>query len=309
MPTPSKPEIFKILNATRQKPDNQLPLFPDAHPNNTCNEYWLYSDLHNLYGEIYFPTQPSFSAHIWQNLAMPTPKKTTRAFPNLRATDINFYNNHVTLITHPYTLGNHHFKNAKDFKLSRYACWCMSRQNPYMIFARTYFIAPVIKQDIDFNELNNHCYQFARVNLRAQLAKSEKAINAILYKNNCDHHDFKIKMSIALFGDTPGAVLDKNGLNAFQKPISDYMGAATLYERNNALRNTITTINHTPEITPTQIFDIAYNEMHNAQKRLTQNLHIAPINDIQKHSVHNVQSHLTRTEHAFINKYAFEKLR
>lgn len=310
MPAPSKPEIFATLNAKRIKTDDQLSLFPETHPHNTCNEYWLYSDLHNLYGEILFPTQPSFSAHIWQSMVMPSTPEPTRAFPKLQPTDIDFYNNHVALITHPYTLGNHHFKNAKDFKLSRYACWCMSRSNPNMIFSRTYFIAPIIDPHMSFEQMNAYCYQFARIHLREQMSRQEKRINAILYKHNCNFNDFKQSTTIALFGNTPGTILNQNGLSTnSKKPLSDYMGAATLFERTRALKMAIDKINHTPNITKTQIYDITCTEMSHARSRAIQNMHIDPANDISRIPVQKTQSVLMQTERDFINKYAFEKLR
>ena len=310
MPAPSKPEIFATLNATCIKPDNQLSLFPEAPINNTCNEYWLYSDLHNLYGELLFPTQPSFSAHIWQNMVMPRTQEPTRTFPKLQPTDIDFYNNHVALITHPYTLDNHHFKHAKDFKISRYACWCMSRNNPNMIFSRTYFIAPIINPHMSFDQMNTYCYHFARVHLREQLSRQEKRINAIVYKHDGNFHDFKKLTTIALFGDTPDIILNQNGLSTnSKKPLADYMGAATLFERTRALEQAICKISHTPNITKTQIYDITCTALSHARNRTIQNMHINPANDIFQIPVQKAQSLLMQTERDFINKYAFQKTR
>ncbi len=311
MPAPSKPEIFATLNAKRIKTDDQLTLFPETHPHNTCNEYWLYSDLHNLYGEILFPTQPSFSAHIWQNMVMPSTPEPTRAFPKLQPTNIEFYNNHIALITHPYTLDNRHFKSSKDFKLSRYACWCMSRSNPNMIFSRTYFIAPIIDPHMSFEQMNAYCYQFARIHLREQLSRQEKIINAIAYKNKIDFNEFRRINRAALFADhSKSHIAARNDFYISRNtPLADHMGAATLYTRTQALENAIAKINHTQPINSRKILEIIFTELDNARINMTKNLHIRPEDDISRIPVQKTQSLLMQTERDFINKYAHQKMR
>ena len=310
MPAPSKKTIYETLNATQIKNSQTLSLFPDTYPIDSTSEGWLYSDLHNLFDEILFPTQPSFSAHIWQNMVMPTLHNSRRSFSQLQPTNIDFYNNHVIQITHPYTLGTHHFKHAKDFKLSRYACWCMSRNNPNMIFTRTYFISPIINPKMSFNEMDTWCYQFARINLREQLAHHEKIMNAILYKHQCNFHNFKQITSIALYGDTPSVIRHKCGLSTTNnKPLSDYMGAATLFCRTRTLKRIIKQIPTTHNISTSEIYDIAYDEFSAERNHMIQNMHVNPSDDIFKTSIQQTQSKLKQTERDFILKYGFQKLR
>ncbi len=309
---PHKETIFKTLNQTRIAPPSAAPtLFPEIHPHSTNTDSWLYSDLHNLFGETSFPTQPSFSAHIWQNLVMPCTSNSKRGTPQLSPTNINFYNDHVVQLNHPYTLDNHHFKCAKDFKLSRYACWCMSRNNPNMIFSRTYFISCIIDPHMDFATMNSWCYQFARPALRQQLAKCEKIINAIAHKNKIDFNEFRRINRAALFADhSKSHIAERNDFYiSHNTPLADHMGAATLYARTQALKNAIAEINHTHQINSKKILEIIFTELDSARINMIKNLHIQPEDDIFRISAPQVQSKLMQTERDFINKYAFEKLR
>jgi hypothetical protein len=241
---------------------------------------------------------------------MPDTINNKRGFPQLNHTSIDFYNNHVIQITHPYTLGNHHYKHAKDFKLSRYACWCLSRNNPNMIFSRTYFISPIIKPDMTFNEMNTWCYQFARINLRKQLAQLEKILNGILYKHHINFRDFQEQATITLFNETPAAIRNQNSLSRTnKKPLADYMGAATLFTKQRALKSIIDTINQYKYITPEIIYNIASEEFARAHTYAEKNLHTPPINDIQKSTTQQIQSTLTEIERKFITKYASQKIR
>ncbi len=311
MPTPSKSEIFTTLNAYRIKSDNQLSLFSETCADNIANESWLYSDLHNLYGETKFPTKPSFSAHIWQNMVTPSASNSKRGFPELNPVNIDFYDQHVAQITHPYTLGQHRYKNAKDFKLSRYACWCMSRNNPNMIFSRTYFISPIINPTMDFETMEKLSYQFARVYLRDKLSKYEKKINGIAYKHHINFNEFRNCNRAALFGDHNKAhIAERRDFYISPRtPLADHMGAATLYARTNALHNAIQRINSIQRIRPDQIFEIIFTELNTARTQMitTQNIH--PENDISCTPAPQIKSQLMRTERDFINKYAFQKLR
>lgn len=311
MPAPSKETIFETLNRKQISPTHTSSLFPEIETATSISEYWFYSDLHNLYGEIQFPTQPSFSAHIWKNLVMPLPSNSKRGFPQLIPTDINFYNKHITQISRPYTLDTHQYKHAKDFKLSRYACWCMSRNDPNMIFSRTYFISPILAPNMSFNDINLWCYQFARINLREQLSKYEKIINGIAYKHKINFNKFRNLNRAALFGDhSKSHIAEQNDFYISPNtPLADHMGAATLYTRSHALYNAITKINQTHPINSETILETIFNELNTARTNMIKNLHIYPEHDIYQTSAPQIQSKLMRTERDFINKYSLQKTR
>lgn len=309
---PSKETIFYTLNQKRISPPAATEtLFPELFTDEYDITRWMYSDLHNLFGETVFPTHPSFSAHIWQNLVMPIPTKSKRSTPQLTPPDTKFYDVHIKTITHPYHLGAQNYKKAKDFKLSRYACWCMSRNNPYMIFSRTYFISPVINPTMDFDTMKKLSYQFARVYLRSQLSKQEKIINGIAHKYKIDFNEFRRVNRAALFADhSKSHIAERNDFYISPNtPLADHMGAATLHARTGALIRAIQHINQTPKINGDKILEILFSELNSARVKMITQQNTSPEDDIFQTPAPHVKTQLTHTERDFINQYAFQKSR
>ena len=315
MALPKKSTIFETLNAKRHRidEDTQFSLFPDLCANTPTihSEYWYYSDLHNLYGNQYFPVAPNMNAHTWENLFMPSPKKSTRATPQLIPTALPFYDGHVATIRHEYTLDHISYKHAKDLRLSRYACWCMSRQNPAMIFSRTYFISPIINPRMKFDEMRHLSYQFARVHLREKLTNYEKIIAGILKTHNADFRQFNHAMTRALFYNY--SANDLKDIHRIQikpnDPLANYMGAATLNARINAIHNAVEHFKRATKPNLATFEQILYHELINARVREIHDTSIRPEQDIFPTPISQVQSQLMRTERDFILKYGNEKIR
>lgn len=314
MTLPKKSVIFETLNKTQQPPRTspQLDLFPELCDTNTTNtDYWYYSDLHNLFGKAYFPTEPDFHSHIWQKLVMPVGQKTKQSFPQLAPTNIDFYNQHITTIHHPYTLNGHTFKNTKDLKVSRYAAWCLCRQNPYLIFARTYFIAPAISPNLSFDELKGHSYQFARLYLRNELAKNEKAISAISLRYGGEYNLINTLTCNAMFeGYSIRSLKNTNRIpNKQHAPLSNYLGAATLNAKSIAIKKTIKRFDQSNTKNLDALCEIFYDELTKQRIKLKTEQNIIPLDDIYQTPITQVQSLLTRTERDFILKYANTHIR
>ena len=315
MALPKKSVIFDTLNAKRHRidEDTQFSLFPDVCANTPTihSEYWYYSDLHNLYGEHYFPIAPNMNAHTWQNLVMPATTKPQRGTPQLIRTDLPFYDGHVATIRHEYTLDRTAYKHAKDLRLSRYACWCMSRNRPSMIFSRTYFISPVINPRMKYDDMKKLSYQFARVYLRDKLTHYEKIIAGILKKHNADFRQFNHAMTRAFFYNYGANDLKEiHGLQIKPNdPIANYLGAATLNARINALDNAIEQFKRAKKQNIATFEQIVYNELVNARVREIHDQNIRPEQDIFRTPVSQIQSELSRTERDFIFKYSNEKIR
>ncbi|MFQ6702613.1 MAG: hypothetical protein ACLRFO_00210 [Alphaproteobacteria bacterium] len=315
MALPSKQIIFETLNANRHRidEDTQFSLFPNLRADSPTihSEYWYYSDLHNLYGEHYFPIAPNMNAHAWERLAMPVQKQQQRGTPQLIRTDLSFYEGHVATIQHGYKLDCHTYKHTKDLQLSRYACWCMSRNNPAMIFSRTYFISPVITPQMKFDDMKKLSYQFARIHLREKLTRYEKIIAGILQKHGGSFRQFNHAMTRAFFYN-----YSANDLKEIHRirtkpndPIANYMGAATLNARISALRNGIEKFNQVHYKNLPTFEQIIYNELINARVHEIHNHNIRPEQDIFQTPVSQIQSQLMRAERDFILKYSNEKIR
>ena len=307
MPIPSKAVIFETLNQTRHVPDIQPTLFdPIDHEHN--NEYWHYSDLHNLMGEGCFPTVNGMENHTGHSLTMPYDNKIK--ITHVPATP-DFYHDHVVKFSHSYNLDGHQYKKAIDLKLSRYACWCLSRQNPYMIFARTYFMSPIIRSDMNFSDMQNLSYQFARVHLRQKLSGLENQLAGIINKTGGSFSQFNRSITRTFFyGYSANDLKDIFHIkNKSNDPIANYMGAASLNGKIHALGNAIYAFNHAPRQNINVISEILNDELTAQRVKMIRDLNIRPELDIFPIHISNVQSHLNCSERNFAHAYKGQKIR
>lgn len=312
MALPKKSVIFETLNNQRHTcaDGTQLDMFCHTDTSATKNaEYWLYSDLYNLFGHPYITLYPTIPHHTWNNLVMPIGNK---SHPEMTKPTIDFYNGHVATIHHPYKIGPHtSVKKGTDQELSRYACWCLTRHNPNMIFARTYFISPAINPDMSFDNMKQLSYQFARVGLREQLKEYEKQVGGILNSTNGHFSLFNHNMTRAFFYG-----YDANTLKDIYKipiksndPISNYMGAGALHARICALRDAIAEF-RTSKSQNTNTFDaILHKHLTNQRIKLIHDTDIRPEQDIFTTPVSQIKSQLNRTEQDFITQYSKIKIR
>lgn len=312
MTMPKKSVIYETLNQKRNTTTDgtQLDMFAqnEAVTPRTRAEYWLYSDLHNLFGEFYFPISPTIYQNTYQNLRMPSGKKQT---PDLVTPTQDFYNGHVAAIQQPYSIAHKPKGMYTDYELTRYACWCMTHKNPNMIFARTYFISPVITPDMPLDEMKKLSYQFARTNLREQLKEYEKQIAGILNRTNGHFSLFNHNMTRAFFYGYNAHDL-KHIYRIPEKdndPLSNYMGAGALYARICALRDAIAEFNNSKS-TNVNVFDeILHKHLTNNRVKLIHDTGIRPEQDIFQTPVSQVATQLKNTERDFIKQYSKIKLR
>lgn len=299
MPLPEKDTIFKTLNKTchRSHQNIQLDLFS---PLPSADEYWLYSDLANLFGPYYIPNDSI--RHTKSRLLMPSSTSKPNTFPDLVPATPDFYNQHIS--TH-----NTKHPTTNDLKLTRYACWCLTLQHPALIFSRTYFISPIISPHISAMQTKNISYQFARVHLRKKLSHYEKIMGAMLHNLHANFHKFNQEMTETLFNGYSCKYI-KERYNIKSKPndpISNYMGAATLNIRTTALHNTIKYF----DLHPLQDIDTLSKKL--SDEIITQRLYISrrlnihPEYDIFTTPVKHIETQLRKTELDFISRFSKQK--
>jgi hypothetical protein len=92
-------------------------------------------------------------------------------------------------------------------------------------------------------------------------------------------------------------------------PLANYLGAATLNARINALDNAIEQFKRAPKQNIATFEQIVYNELVNARVREIHDQNIRPEQDIFHPPVSKIQSELSHTERDFILKYSNEKIR
>ena len=290
---------------------NQLPLYKNTEKSQNDSQYWLFSDLYNLFGPIYVgdhsniinTTATSINLSNFEKLPKKNAAKEPRA-PNFHT----FFSDHVVSIVNDYDIKEPQGKiikrkNGQDARLSRYACWTLLKQWPNMIFAQLYFMMP----DATFEQVYNAAYKFSRIYHRTELAQAEKIVNGIAYKHNADMRQFNNFMHRAFFYTTD---IDKikyaYGING---TIFDYMGSQSLMARHQALNIAINHHNTCNKMPFESFINILSAELIKSRVKMIQRTGRAPEADISQKSVGRVASELKKMEREFINKFAFQSLR
>lgn len=307
---PTQQIIFDKLNETRHTTchTQQLDIFQNTPTPHPSVEYWHYSDLHNLFGELDFPTNPrphKAQSHTWECIYTPEKAHNTTDVKN------TLYQQHAQTTEHSFFLNGTHFQKAQDLKLSRYACWCLSRNNPTLTFARTYFLAPVLMETPTLKKIHDYSYQFSRIHLRETLKQYERNLSGILNKYHADFSRFNHSTTMAFFyGYSAKDLKERYNIPVLSNdPIANYMGAASLYARIVALATTINRFNASATKNADTIYSILNQELINQRVQMLKNYGIAPEQDIYKTSAAKVQSKLKAAEKQFIAKYKDQKLR
>lgn len=309
-------EVFQTLNRTRQKPDlpdTQLELFQMAPtvPQTEKSDYWFYSDLHNLFDEPIFPSQPSMQVHAYNRIIMPY-----EIFPKQNpeysfAEKARFYDDHIGKINRAYKLGYKVFHDARDIQLSRYTCWCFTRQKPHLTFAQMYFLSPVIKENITFEEITETSNKFQRIYWRNRLSEKESRLSGIIKSLNGNFRDFYHQTSPYLYGGLSGSDI-RNKLGFYipeNESLLDYMGLHTLIARNNAINRAIDTYNHQSNKSLQTLQMLLRHELISERNKMIQNINRAPEQEFSETHVQKLKQQLEKIEKQFVQKYANQTIR
>ena len=309
-------EIFHTLNRTRQTPtlpDTQLELFQMAPivDQTENSDYWFYSDLHNLFGETIFPSQPSMQLHAYDRIIMPY-----EIFPKQNpeytyAQKAQFYDDHIGKINRAYKLGYDIFHNARDIQLSRYACWCFTKQRPHMTFAQTYFLSPTIKENMTYEEIANTSNEFQRIYWRNKLSEKESRLSGIIKSLNRNFPDFYHQTSPYLYGGLSGSDI-KNKLDFYipeNETLLDYMGLYTLIARTNAIGRAIDTYNHQSNKSLQTLQMMLRYELASERTKMIKAINCAPEQEFSEKSVQKIKQQLEKIEKQFVQTYANKTIR
>ncbi len=318
VPLPLPEKVFNTLSKhvhhVNESHVDELPLFHDVELYNNDAEYWLFSDLYNLFGSAYVGEhkhiQYTMSTAIKSSNFEKLPKKNLEKLP--KACDLNTFRfNHVLPIINNYNIqdpnGNVIFKKKDyDAKLSRYACWALTKLSPNMIFSQLYFMM----LDATFEEINRAAWHFSRIYHRNNLAQAEKVINGIANQYpKTDMQAFNAFMHNKFFCD-----YDVNALKTtygVKGTIFDYMGTLSLIGRYNALNKTISaydaipTHKTGPKISFDEFICILSKEIDIARKSMPK----TPASDLSRIPVSQVATELKKKEREFAKKFAYQKLR
>lgn len=299
MAHPSKDLIFKILDGARHHITTEATLFA---PQTTTTEYWLYTDLYNLFSHPMFDPENMYE-HTYQTFDT-TPARQQKIPP------IEFFQSHNVLYHHKYTINSPHppyapiTKNGTDIKLSRYACFCLFRSKPNLIFTRTYFMMP----EADFKTVYETSYRFARIYQRQKLRESERRLSGVLKQLDANHALFQHETARTFFGDRTSEHIRDAYQLPNSTPIADNMGAIALHARRTAIDNAIHKFDfaHTRDLR--SFTTILHNELRAARNKMILEYKMPPEKDIHKTPIKSVESEYKKLEQQFIKQFSTQNI-
>lgn len=274
------------------------------------SQYWLFSDLYNIFGPRYMNEHNQIVLTMGENITEAKFKKLPRknAENILKAPDFHtFYSGHVVSIINTYdinfapNISVETRTNSQDAKLSRYACWSLFKAYQNMIFAQLYFMMP----ETPFENIYKAAYKFSRIYQRMKLSQAEKIVNGIAHKNKADLQKFNTFMHNTFFNTNDMEEL--KSVYGAKGTIFDYMGAQSLMARQIALNNAIRRVNDKTSFD--KFAEILYNELIFARTNVINRTGRTPEEDISKRSIAHIKAELKAMERDFINKFAFQSLR
>lgn len=300
-----KPSPKTVFNTLEQKKHfinetEKYSLFPNP-ATNIDTEYWLFSDLYNLYKTPYFYYSEETPNQIWHAL---------NNINLLQKNTFNLYQDHITNIYHNYTIndyqGTKDILNGQDFKLSRFACWALLHEWDNLIFSQLYFIQPNLK----YEDIVKQAKYFSRIYLRKNLAKQEKIVNAIAYRNHADMRHFNNSLHKAFFYSWDTDVIKTNmGIPVKDNdPIANYMTSYSLHKKTTALRKAIAQNDENPNISFDRFQQILIEELNKARKNLILTTNKSPEQHISKSHINKVKSDLKKLEKNFLNQVTSMKI-
>ena len=306
--------IFTQLNNTKHHAiqDGQFSLFPAEKQNTPAQdtEYWFFSDIYNIHNNKNTPTHNlNMNNIITKNLVMP--KKITNNKTELIPCDMQFLGDHTNTVKHAYTIGQHEYKHANDLQLTRYACWCLVKNQPNNVFSYTYFISPIISENLSFQDMNLISYQFSRIPERTTLTKLNQHFNGIILDLNGVPAAINTKKIKSFFNDyAPQDLKSAYHITDTKSSILDYMGASSLSYFIDGLYNIVLKFRNNKHFKNIYQFEATmHQELTNARKKMILETGIKPEQDIQKTNITTVHKEQTRIENEFIKKYANINLR
>lgn len=296
-----KPSPKTVFNTLEQKKHfinetEKYSLFPNP-ATNIDTEYWLFSDLYNLYKTPYLYYSEETPNQIWHAInSISKANNSNKTF--------SLYQDHIISIYHDYKIkdyqGTKNILNGQDFKLSRFACWALLHEWDNLIFSQLYFLQP----DKKYEALAKQAKYFLRISLRKNLAKQEKIVNAIAYRNHADMRHFNNSLHKAYFYSWDTDVIKSNmGIPIKENdPIANYMTAYSLHKKTIALRNAISKNDTNPHISFETFQQILIEELYKARKNIILTTNKSPEQLISKNHITKVKSELKKIEKDFFNK-------
>lgn len=300
MANPTKATIFSTLTSCKHTTAEDQNLFSERYYN---ADYWLYSDLYNLFESPAFDLH-DMDNHIYQTLDRTPAKK-------LSIPPYDFLKRHAVSYEHKYHIKSPHppyniiHKKGPDLKLSRYACFCLFRNEPHLIFTRVYFMMP----NTDFKTIYDTSYQFARIYQRSKLRESERILSGVLSKLHANIPLFQYETARTFFGDrTTDCIREMHGLGP-DTTLADNMGAVSLFARRTAINNAVFKFQFAYTQDLRSFAMILHDELRKSRNQMISDYKFPPEQDIYRTPVSTIESEYKALEKDFIKQHSMINIR
>lgn len=289
----NRSELFNKLNSLRCTTceNYQYSLFEDTPRD--C-EYWMASDLEKLFGIENMPWRDDMLDGMYSLMAR-------NVIPLSKTPAGEMFHHHVIPITSPAG------QKTYDMKLSRYAAWILTCENPRMAFTHAYFMMPGHTAD----EMSYTANNLTRIHNHDILSQYNRRIAGILGRDNIPFFRFYADLHGTFFGtaDTD-ALKAQNGIRITARDsIHNYMGAASMHAMANGIDTIIHRYDENGRRNSDALSYITVTEMGKARTEMANKTQRTPAMDIEKMHIKDLRFNIRNTEYAFVKKFMDEKLR
>ncbi len=309
---PKTSVAYDILSShtyhTSNDPDKQNNLFLTVNdPIFHDTEYWMYSDLNSLYGDMRLDMINMYpNAYYTVQFAIDRSLRKDYIFDDL-------FKSHVETIQTTYDPSpvapfiNHKNQHGIDLKMTRLAAWSIAKQHPSMLFAQMFFMLP----DAKYNDVLSETIRFSRIHLRKDCAHLERIVAGIVKQHGGDYRICNHLINRAFFYglDTAQIKSAHNLPDNSRVPLTDYLNANALHARNTALRKAINEFNITPNKNINLFHDILYKHMTDGRVAVLRKTNSGPENNIEHERIGKVETKLKKMEKFFITHNLDKKLK
>ncbi len=295
--------IYDVLHERTYHTSNDIDNYPNLFlsvddPIFHDTEYWMYSDLNSLYGDMLFDMK---------NMYHNTYYTIRDAIPREQRQDIIFddlFKSHVETIKTTYDPSpvapyiQHAKQRGHDLKLTRLAAWALSQQNSSMIFARAFFLSP----GATYNEVLALTKQFARISQRKTSAYLNNIVSGIVKQYGGDYNVCYGKIHRAFFyGLDTTYIKNAHGIPDNPKySLTDYLNADGLAARNIGIQKAINEFNAAPVKNIDLFYELLYKHMTDARMAMFRKTDHGPEHNIERERFDRTATKLKRMESKFI---------
>lgn len=287
------------------KTDDVFLQFNDPRFHDT--EYWLYSDLHSLYGDKHFNMQNMY-ADAYQKM-----KNAISDIWTLEPSFDDVFHAHVTQINTPYDISpdalyqQSNGKSGPDLKLTRFAAWALTKHSRITFFARMFFLF----YNTTFDNIGEQTIRYSRIRLHHETLYLNHVIQDLSQQYGGDASTCHKYINQAFFyGIDTARIKQVHHLpDNPRTALTDYLTANALSAYNSALRTAINEFNATPHKTTELLYDLLYTHMTDARVALIKKTDKGPENNIDRKRISKLEDKLKSQERQLIKQSLKTKLK